>query len=98
MTIDEAIEIPEIKSFLISTVLIEPLEKIIDGLIHNEYREIDVPFLLKRKEYFIEQASILLNVKINFKKISNITMLNEQTKSILMDDFNTLLTFFKKFN
>lgn len=98
MTLDEAIEIPEINSFLINTVLIEPLEKIINGLMHNEYKEIDILFLLKRKEYFAEVAARLFNIKINFIKKYDIATLNEETKSILMDDFNTLLTFFKKFN
>ncbi len=98
MKIDEAIEIPEIRIFIINTMLIEPLEKIINGIINNEYTDTDVQFLMEKKYHFIEQAAILLDIKINFNKKHNITVLNELTKSVILDDFNTLLMFFKKFN
>ena len=88
-----------VNQFVIDMVLVEPVEKIIENLNNNVYRDCDVSFLNTKIKNFINFALETLNVNILIKPVDEDLVgynnLNDHTKAVMLKSFNVVLAYFK---
>ncbi|HPC13778.1 MAG TPA: hypothetical protein PLN36_05365 [Bacteroidales bacterium] len=90
-----------VNKFIIDVTLIDPINKIIDGLKNGKYRNIDINYLDKKLEHFTEVACKMLNIDFSGTVIENDrsgVILNDYTKNIYIERFTTLLRYFEGIN
>lgn len=91
-----------LNQFVIETILITPISKIIEGLKNRTFRDCDIKWLDVKLEKFISFAAETLGIK-NIITPSNInkapfTILNDHNTNYYLDKFNTLLAYFENIN
>lgn len=93
-----------INNFIIDTMLIDPITKIIEKLKRNEFRgydKSDIDYLDKKLEYFASIACELLNIEFSHiiaelrRKDSSLLFINASIKERYIGNFTVLLEFFK---
>ena len=90
-----------VNKFIIDVTLIDPINKIIDGLKNGKYRNIDINYLDKKLEHFTAVACKMLNIDFSGTVIENDrsgVILNDYTKNIYIERFTTLLRYFEGIN
>jgi hypothetical protein len=90
-----------VNKFIIDVTLIDPINKIIDGLKNGEYRNIDINYLDKKLEHFTEVACKMLNIDFPDTVLENDrsgVILNDYIKNQYIERFTTLLLYFEGIN
>lgn len=88
----------QIQDFIISTVLITTIDKIINGLENGIYRDCDIKWLDSKMNAFIEFAAKTLGVVVNMPERdlkASFATLNSYVLNYYHSRFNTLLNYFK---
>lgn len=90
-----------VNQFIIETVLISPIDKIIKQLKKNDFRDCDIKFLDKKLEIYFSFAceslglsNIILQSDIGYESF---TILNEYNTKKYIKWFSALLEYFKSF-
>ena len=88
-----------IDNFMIDTLLIEPIEKIINQLNNREFRDCDCKWLDEKLGKFTKFAGETLGMKANVPSEvgQKFTVINEYTTKKYLESFTTLLEYFKSF-
>lgn len=87
-----------LNQFIIETVLINPIQKIVDGLKSRNFRDCDIKWLNDKMEGFIEFAAETLGVKVPVQvEREKFGMLNAHSLNYYTTRFTTLLDYFKRF-
>ena len=84
-----------VDKFILEVYLIDPLQKIINGLNNREFRDCDINWLDKKLAGFVEFACETLSLKIVLPDTINGKVMNDYTHSQYLTRFNTLLDYFK---
>ena len=88
-----------INTFIIETVLIDPISDIIFKLKNKEYRDCDIKWLNGKLYKYTAVAAETLGIKFpEIELISNDGVLNDYTTARFIEAFTTLLNYFKSFN
>ena len=88
-----------INTFIIETVLIDPISDIIFKLKNKEFRDCDIRWLIDELRKYTAFAAKTLSIKFpEIKLISNDGVkLNDYTTARFIEAFTTLLNYFKSF-
>ena len=87
-----------INTFIIETVLIEPISDIIFKLENKEFRDCDIRWLNDKLYKFTTVAAETLGIKFpEIELISHDGVLNDYTTIRFIEAFTTLLNYFKSF-
>lgn len=85
-----------VNSFIIDTVLISPIEKIISQLKNNEFRDCDIKWLDKKLKGFIDFAAETLAINAPIvSKPSDFPYFNPYVQNYYTERFTILLDYFK---
>lgn len=83
-----------IDNFIIDTLVISPIEKIINGLKAHEYGERDIPYLNEKLRLYTEMVCNLLDIH-NADLRDEDCVMNDYVRNRYIERFTTLLLFFK---
>ena len=85
-----------INTFIIETVLIDPINDIIFKLKNKEFRDCDIRWLIDKLHKYAAFAAETLGIKFPFISISHDGVeLNDYTTERFIKAFTTLLNYFK---
>ena len=87
-----------INTFIIDTVLIDPINDIIFKLKNKEFRDGDIKWLIDKLHKYTAFAAETLGIKLSFVSISyDGVELNDYTTERFIEAFATLLNYFRSF-
>jgi len=87
-----------LNQFIIDVKLIQPIQKIVNGLNGTEYRDCDIKWLDAKLEAFVKLACDTLGISgilQNQLPHTSFTILNDHNKQYYLSKFNTILEYFK---
>ena len=89
----------QINQFIINTVLVNPIEKILSKLKAKEYRDCDIKWLDAKLSNFILFAAQTLNINCVIADLdkNKFSLMNEYAYNYYTDKFTKLLAYFKSF-
>lgn len=88
-----------INTFIIESVLIQPIEKILNMIKNKEIRDCDIKWLDGKMKQFIVFAGETLNIKAPVMSETEVfTIYNPYVQNYYTERFTTLLNYFKSFN
>jgi hypothetical protein len=94
----ETLKNEAINTFIIETVLIDPINDIIFKLKNKEFRDCDVRWLIDELHKYAAFAAKTQRIEFPFKSISHDGVkLNDYTTARFIKAFTTLLNYFKSF-
>lgn len=87
-----------IDTFIIHTVLIDPIADIITKLKNRDFRDCDINWLEKKLKGYLDFAGQILDVRVPaiFESDMRGVTLNDYTTNNYLNKFKTLLNFFKQ--
>lgn len=84
-----------VNDFIINTVLISPIDEIIEKLNMGDFRDCDIKWLDDRLEKYIRFAAETLGVKVpSLPESSHYPCFNQHNSNIYLEKFNILLNYF----
>jgi hypothetical protein len=87
-----------INTFIIETVLIDPINDIIFKLENKEFRDCDIRWLNNKLHKYTAFVAETMGIKFpEFALISNDGVLNDYKTARFIEAFTTLLNYFKSF-
>lgn len=87
-----------INNFIIDTVLINPIEKILFQLGNKEFRDCDIKWLDNKFKQFTDFAAETLGIKLPaVSKPENFPVFNTYVQNYYTERFQKLLKYFKSF-
>jgi len=86
-----------INQFIIHISLIDPIAKISNQLINDEFRDCDIKWLDSKLEGFTQLACKTLGLNITLPMPTEGRVMNDYVKGQYISRFNTLLNYFKTF-
>lgn len=89
----------EMQKFIIETVLIDPIAKIISQIENGEMRDCDIKWIDSKLEKFTSFAAETLGIKITIGSDNQekFQQMNEYVRVYYVKKFTTLLNYFKSF-
>jgi hypothetical protein len=88
----------KVDQFIIDTLVINPIQEIINKLIKEDFRDCDIKWLDERLEEFTIIAGETIYIKIhNDLKNQGFTLFNKYVYDFYLTKFNILLEYFKTF-
>lgn len=94
----ETLKNEAINTFIIETVLIDPINDIIFKLENKEFRDCDIKWLNGKLHKYTAVAAETMGIKFpEIELISHDGVLNDYTTVRFIEAFTTLLNFFKSF-
>ena len=89
----------EMQKFIIETVLIDPIPKIISQIENGEMRDCDIKWIDSKLEKFTSFAAETLGIKITIGSDNQekFQQMNEYVRVYYVKKFTTLLNYFKSF-